>query len=180
MTWGKYHLTPGYLPLAKCGPLLCRFNPSSLRGKPIFSHTLLLGFFDPLPRHSGFVATVSMERFRPSCIYPNLLQNQCICLLLGSRCCLTTQVLISCLSPSTHSLAGASQPSLFTHVIHDLPFPFSPDNNCAPLLRNSQLTSLWFLIFPSLYSEVTNYQLCGRQRCVKSAVMDWPLYPPHP
>lgn len=178
--WVKYHLTASYFLLAKCGTRL-HICLTSLHSKAT-----------PTP-----YCYVSLSLFRG--------QSECCCNYIGGEnhvivhapqsntkeICPTAAWFSLLLDnpgiglpfiPQHTSLAIASHLFLFTHVIHYLPFPLSPGNNCPTWLRNPQITSLRFLIFPYLYHEVTRYPLhgryCTRQWCIKTTIVDWPLYPP--
>lgn len=92
------------------------------------------------------------------CVHYGLMQDQSI-LLQGCHCCFAILILISHLFLSTLSLAGI-QVSLLTHLIHYLPFPFSPDNNHPTLLRNSQVAKNAFsflFFFSHLYLKAANF-----------------------
>lgn len=128
-----------------------------------FSHTL-----------ENFVKIVFLEKVIPLCvlwptaksIYPT--PN-------GSHCCFAILILISHLFPHTLFLAGI-RVSLLTHLIHYLPFPFSPDNNHPTLLRNSQVNSCafsFFLISTLKQKTFTEYQSCARHYAWAMVCQKW-------
>lgn len=111
------------------------------------------------------------------CVHYGLMQDQSI-LLQGCHCCFAILILISHLFLSTLSLAGI-QVSLLTHLIHYLPFPFSPDNNYPTLLRNSQVAKnaflfLFFFLISTLKQQTfIEYQSCAGHHAWAVVCQKW-------
>lgn len=80
------------------------FNPPSPQSNPYLQpHLTAVFLWDFSYAIVSFVAPILVEKLMSSCIYPSLAQRKSVLLLLASHCCLTTQVLISHLLPSTLS-----------------------------------------------------------------------------